>query len=463
LLARLDEDAQAATEGLDAIAVTLLTAPLLIVVYGVLLVRTSPALVAAALGAVVLHYGVTRGIRRPLRRSATAYFTAVADVATRLHDTLLCVRVVKSLGAEAAEMARIARLQALEVRAHLVRSAWKHAEEPARALVNHLGEIAVLLVAAWELMAGRLTAPAFVLFLWVGRAVTAQVGRLGAGWTRAQATLAAGSRIGTLLAERPMLADGDQPTEGFRDRIALRGVSFDYGGGQVLDRVDLEIRKGETVALVGPSGGGKSTLTDLLLRLRDPDEGVVTLDGCDVRRLRLADYRRLFGVVPQDALLFHASVWDNIVYGRVGLTEADVVRAARVSRAHEFICGLPAGYQTLIGDRGIRLSGGQRQRISIARAIVTRPPVLVLDEATSALDRESERLVHEAITRAIDDATAVVVAHRLATVRRADRVVVVERGRITAEGRHDALVATCPTYARLWRLEVAEAEAGGQA
>ncbi|RPH82160.1 MAG: ABC transporter ATP-binding protein [Candidatus Rokuibacteriota bacterium] len=463
LLARLDEDTQAATEGLDAIAVALLTAPLLIAVYGVLLVRTSPALVAATLAAAALHYSVTRGVRRPLRRSATAYFTAVADVGARLHDTLLCVRVVKSLSVEAAEVARMARLLTHEVRAHLVRSAWKHVEEPARGLVNHLGEIAVLLVAAWELMAGRLTAPAFVLFLWVGRAVTTQVGRLGAGWTRAQATLAAGARIGTLLAERAVLADGDEPVEGFRDRITLRGVSFDYGDGRVLDRVDLEIRRGETVALVGPSGGGKSTLTDLVLRLRDPQEGVVTLDGRDVRRLRLADYRRLFGVVPQDALLFHASVRDNIVYGRAGLTEADVVRAARASNAHEFICALPDRYETVIGDRGVRLSGGQRQRIAIARALVAGPPVLVLDEATSALDRESERLVQEAIERAIQSATAVVVAHRLATVRRADRVVVVEGGRITAEGRHDALVAASPTYAQLWRLEMAEAETGGRA
>jgi ABC-type multidrug transport system fused ATPase/permease subunit len=182
-----------------------------------------------------------------------------------------------------------------------------------------------------------------------------------------------------------------------------------------------------------------------------------------VRRLRLADYRRLFGVVPQDALLFHTSVRDNIVYGRAGLTEADVVRAARTSNAHEFICALPDGYETVIGDRGVRLSGGQRQRIAIARALVAGPPVLVLDEATSALDRESERLVQEAIERAIQSATAMVVAHRLATVRRADRVVVVEGGRITAEGRHDALVATSPTYAQLWRLEMAEAETGGRA
>jgi ABC-type multidrug transport system fused ATPase/permease subunit len=460
LLARLDEDAQAATEGLDVIAVTLLTAPLLVAIYGVLLVRTSPPLVAAALAGAAMHYLVTRGVQRPLRRSAGVYFTAVADVVARLHDTLVCVRVVKSFAAEATETARVARLLAREVRAHLVRSAWKHLEEPARVLVNHVGEIAVVLVAAWELMAGRLAVPTFVLFLWVGRAVTTQVGRLGAVWTRAQGTLAASARIAVLLAERPALDDGDEPVEGFHDRIVLQGVAFDYGDGPVLDGVHLQIRKGETVALVGSSGGGKSTLADLILRLHDPVAGTVTLDGRDVRRLRMADYRRLFGVVPQDTPLFHASVRDNIVYGRSGLTEADVVQAARLARAHDFITALPEGYDTLVGDRGTRLSGGQRQRIAIARAVLARPPILVLDEATSALDGESQRLVQEAIERVMRGTTALIIAHRLSTVCGADRVVVVEGGRIVGDGRHDTLLADCPDYARLCRLELISATDG---
>ena len=456
LLARLDEDTEAATEGLDTIVVTLLTAPLLIAVYGTLLVRTSPALVAVALAGAALHYAVTRGVHRRLEQAATAYFATVADVVARLHDTLVCVRVVQSLGTEAAETARMGRLLDREVGAHLARSAWKHLEEPARSLVNHAGEVAVLLVATWELMAGRLAVPTFVLFLWVGRAVSTQVGRLGTVWTRAQTTRAAGARLARLLAERGALPDGDQPVDGLVDRVALRSVSFDYGAGRVLDGVSLDLRKGEVVALVGPSGGGKSTLADLVLRLHDPAAGTVELDGRDVRRLRLADYRRLFGVVPQDALLFHASVRDNIVYGRAGLGEADVVRAARIANAHDFVTALPQGYDTVVGDRGLRLSGGERQRLAIARAVVTMPPILVLDEATSALDRESERLVQDAIARVLRGATALVIAHRLATVRRADRIVVVEDGRITAEGDHAALLAN-PTYARLWELELAGA------
>ena len=463
LLARLDEDTRGATEGLDAIAVTLLTAPLLIAVYGVLLMSTSPTLVAAGLAAAVLHGTVTRAVSRPLRRAATLYFAAVADTVARLHETLVCVRVVKSFGAEHAETGRVGGLLAREVRAHLVRSAWKHLEEPARALVNHLVEIAVLLLAAWELMAGRLAAPTFVLFLWVGRALTTQLGRLGAAWTRAHATLAAGARIATLLAERPALTDGDEAVDGFRDRIELRGVEFDYGVGRVLHGVDLEIRKGEMVALVGPSGAGKSTLADLVLRLHDPTAGTVTIDGRPVQSLRLGDYRRLFGVVPQETLLFHASVRDNIVYGRPGLTESDVRRAARIANADDFISGLPEGYDTIVGDRGVRLSGGQRQRIAIARAVVTAPPVLVLDEATSALDHESERLVQDAIERVINGTTSLVIAHRLSTVRRAHRIVVVAEGRIVGSGTHEELLAGCPVYARLCRLAFVEAEAIGLA
>jgi subfamily B ATP-binding cassette protein MsbA len=202
---------------------------------------------------------------------------------------------------------------------------------------------------------------------------------------------------------------------------------------------------------------GKSTVADLLLRFYDPVTGIITLDDRDVRTLRQADYRTLFGVVSQEALLFNTTIRNNIVYGRDGLGEAEVLRAARVANAHDFIAELPEGYATIVGDRGIRLSGGQRQRIAIARAVVGQPAILVLDEATSALDSESERVVWEAIDRAVKGRTALVIAHRLSTVLRADRIVVLGRGRVEAVGRHAELLERSETYRHLHRLQFGDA------
>jgi len=214
------------------------------------------------------------------------------------------------------------------------------------------------------------------------------------------------------------------------------------------------VRKGDFVALVGPSGAGKSTLADLVLRLYDPETGTILMDGVDVRTYHQREYRQLFGVVSQENLLFHDTVRNNIRFGRPSLTDADLERAARIANAHDFIMALPQGYDTLIGDRGTRLSGGERQRVAIARAVVHRPKILILDEATSALDSTSERLVQDAINRVVSEATAIVIAHRLSTVMHADRIVVLDRGRIEAIGSHSDLLDVSPTYRHFCSLQL---------
>ncbi len=459
LVSHLDEDTGAATYGLETIVTTVLTAPVLIAFYGWLLVRTSPKLVVAAAGAVLLQSGLTRAVRGPIRRLASDQFSALADLVARFQESILSIRVVKSFGAEAFELRRLGRAIQAVVRVNVKFGAYKHAEEPARSVVNYLAEATLLALAAYELLAGRLAAPTFFLFLYVGRAVMGQVGLLAGAYTSLQTTLAAASRIDDLLRLEPAVKDGPGTITEFRDRIVLRDVSFDYGGEPVLSGVRFEIKKGEVVALVGPSGAGKSTLADLVLRLYDPRQGSISIDGRDLRTLQQAAYRRLFGVVSQEALLFNATIRENIAYGRDGVSEADVLRAAQIANAHDFIMALPDGYDTVVGDRGIRLSGGQRQRVAIARAIVANPPILVLDEATSSLDSESERLVHRAIDRVIQGTTSLVIAHRLSTVMRADKIVVVNRGAVEAVGRHAEILATNETYARLYRLQFAEVEA----
>ncbi|HKZ08684.1 MAG TPA: ABC transporter ATP-binding protein [Methylomirabilota bacterium] len=463
LVSRLGTDTHAASQGLETIVGTALTAPVLIAFYGFLMVRTSPKMVVAALGAVALHWTVTRLIRGPIRRLATDQFSLLAKVSSHFHEAILSIRVVKSFGAEGFELSGLKQLLRKTLRVNLKFGIYKHAEEPARAVLNYVVEASILLVAIWELLAGRLAVPTFFLFLYVGRAVLVQVGLLGGAYTQLQGILAAGSRLADLFAVRPAVEDGSEPIAEFRDRLALRDVTFHYGAEPVLEGVNLEIRRGEVVALVGPSGSGKSTLADLILRLYDPVAGTVTIDGRDLRSLRQADYRRLFGVVSQEALLFNATIRDNIAYGREGITPADVERAARIANAHEFIGELPDGYDTVVGDRGIRLSGGQRQRVAIARAIVASPPLLVLDEATSALDSESERLVQEAIDRVIQGTTSIVIAHRLSTVLHADKIVVVGGGGVEAIGRHAELLGANETYTRLYRIQFTETEATSRA
>lgn len=462
LVSRLATDAPATTSGLETMVGTLLTTPVLIAVYGYLLVRTSPKLVVAAVGAVVLHYGVTRAIRGPIRRLATDQFSVFADLGTRFQEAIMSIRVVKSFGAETFELGRVGRALGEVIRVNLRFGIYKHGEEPIRTVISYVIETSMLALAAYELLAGRLAVPTFFLFLYVGRTVMVQVGLLGAAYTQMQTTLAASSGVAELLSTTPEVKDGPEIIDVFRDHIVVEDVSFDYGGERVLDHVSLEIRKGEVVALVGPSGAGKSTLADLILRLYDPVRGVITIDGRDLRDLRQEPYRRLFGVVSQEALLFNATIHENISYGRDGISEDGIVRAARIANAHDFIMEFTDGYETVVGDRGIRLSGGQRQRIAIARAIVGNPPILILDEATSSLDSESERLVQQAIERVIQGATSLVIAHRLSTVLHADKIVVLCRGGVEAVGRHSELLATNETYGRLYRLQFAETESVGR-
>jgi subfamily B ATP-binding cassette protein MsbA len=247
--------------------------------------------------------------------------------------------------------------------------------------------------------------------------------------------------------------------KGFREKIVLERVSFQYPEGQsdgppiVLHDIDLTINRGEVVALVGPSGAGKSTLVNLIPRFFDVTGGRILIDGCDVRQASLSSLRAQIGKVTQETILFNDTVRNNIAYGQPDVPLARVVDAAKAALAHDFIERMPDGYDTVIGEKGFRLSGGERQRLAIARAILKNAPVLILDEATSALDAESESLVQAALANLMQGRTVIVIAHRLSTVRRATRIVVLESGRITDSGSHEELLQTSATYQKLYRLQ----------
>jgi subfamily B ATP-binding cassette protein MsbA len=280
-----------------------------------------------------------------------------------------------------------------------------------------------------------------------------------------QPGLAAAERAFEILDAPPEIVEraDARPVQQFREALRFENVSFHYQAGEpVLQGVDLTISPGEIVALVGPSGAGKSTLADLVPRFQDPTGGRITLDGADLRELRLTELRDQLGIVTQETILFHDTVRANIAYGTENPLQAAVEAAARAAHAHEFIAAMPEGYDTVLGERGVRLSGGQRQRIAIARALFRNPPILILDEATSALDTESELLVQQAIEELVHDRTVLVIAHRLSTIRRADQIVVLEAGRVMECGSHDELLAIDGTYRRLYRLQFAADEEGAR-
>ena len=321
------------------------------------------------------------------------------------------------------------------------------------------GIVGVLWMGAADVMAGEMSAGEMAQFILYAVFTAGAVGALSEVWGELQRAAGATERLAELLAVRDPVADPARPlapAEPARGRVEFDHVTFAYASRpeiSALRDVSLAIEPGETLALVGPSGAGKTTILQLLLRFYDPLRGEVRLDGVPIDAMRLTDLRSRIALVPQDPVIFADTVRANILFGRPGADEIDVEMAARDAAAHDFITALPQGYDTHLGERGVLLSGGQKQRLAIARAILRDAPVLLLDEATSALDAESERAVQAAFERLSRGRTTIVIAHRLATVKRADRIAVMEGGRIVATGTHDQLVADGGLYARLARLQ----------
>jgi ATP-binding cassette subfamily B protein len=428
----------------------------------VMLVLTSPKL--AGLMAVVVPIVVLPMIAfgRRERRLSRAAQERVADLAASAEEAINGMRTVQAFTHEEAERARYGTESERSVQAALRRVANRTILILTVILLGFGAITFALWVGGQDVIAGRMSGgdlTAFVFYAVLLASAGATVSEL---WGEIQRAAAAADRLAEILAVQPAIAAPAAPVvlPAPRGAVAFRDVTFRYPSRPetpALDGFSLQVAPGETVALVGPSGAGKTTVLALLLRFYDPQRGVIELDGVDIAAASPEDVRARIGLVPQDPSIFSATVADNIRYGRPDATEAEVRAAAEAASAAGFIAALPEGYATHLGARGVTLSGGQRQRIAIARAILRDAPVLLLDEATSALDAESERAVQDALERLSRGRTTIVVAHRLATVRAADRIVVMDAGRIVATGTHEALLAQGGLYARLAALQFADA------
>jgi subfamily B ATP-binding cassette protein MsbA len=406
------------------------------------------------IAAPLLIYPIVR-FGKSMRKTSHRSQERMADLASLMAEGVRGHRVVKAFGMEGFELSRFREATRRHLRVNLRAQLLSNASGPVIESLATVGAAVLLIYAGKSIRAGHLSTAMLVQFLTTLLMLYDPIRKLNKVNLVLQEAMAAGQRASRLMEipndiqERPDARDVDTVREG----IAYERVSFSYEEKPVLKDVSLDIRAGEIVALVGPSGAGKSTFVNLLPRFFDPVSGRVAIDGVDIRDLKIEGLRSLIGIVTQDTLLFNDSIRNNIAYGRSDLELERVREAAAAAYADEFIMQLPNGYDTVIGESGLRLSGGQRQRLAIARALLKNAPILILDEATSHLDSESEALVQKALYNLIQGRTTLVIAHRLSTVTRADRIVVMEAGRIVEEGSHRELLALGGSYKRLFDLQ----------
>ncbi|MDP5217976.1 ABC transporter transmembrane domain-containing protein [Ruegeria sp. 2205SS24-7] len=399
---------------------------------------------------------------RRLRRISRENQDWIAASSGSAGEALSAVQTVQAYTGEAASRAQFAEMTETSYEVSRVRIRTRAILTVIVIFLVFSGVVGVLWMGANAVRVGTMTEGTLIQFVIYSVIMAGSVAALSEIWSELQRAAGATERLVELLHAKDTVLDPGAPVqlpEPVKGEIALDAVSFRYPSRPehlALDDLSLTVAPGETVALVGPSGAGKTTVIQMMQRFYDPDQGRVTLDGIDLHQLTRNDFRRHIALVPQDPVIFATSVRDNIRFGRPSASDGEVEQAARAAAAHDFIAALPDGYDSYVGERGVMLSGGQKQRIAIARAILRDAPVLLLDEATSALDAESERAVQQAVDVLCAGRTTVIVAHRLATVKKADRIVVLENGQIVAQGKHDELVAQGGLYARLARLQFTE-------
>lgn len=457
LMAVLNDDINQLERFLDVGATEILHLLTTILVLGAFFFAAAPSVAWwAFLPMPLIVWGSLRFQARMAPRYA-AVREQVALLNTQLANTLGGIATVKSFTAEGREAQRLGQLSRGYVRRNADAIRISSAFVPLIRMAIVVGFMATLVVGGQLALAGELGVGIYSTLVFMTQRLLWPLTRLGQTLDLYQRAMASTRRVFALLDQVPGLRDGEQPLPMVAGEVRFDGVQFAYASGsQVLRGIDLHVPAGHTLAIVGATGAGKSSIVKLLLRFYDPSAGRITLDGGDLRSFTQRDLRRAIGLVSQDVYLFHGSVRDNLAFGRPEADEAALWRALDMAEARSFVEALPQGLDTLVGERGQKLSGGQRQRLALARAILKDPPVLVLDEATSAVDNETEAAILRSLETLSRGRTTLVIAHRLSTVRHADEIVVLEQGAVIERGRHEALLAADGVYASLWRVQTGE-------
>ena len=459
IIARMSGDVNEVETSITASIEMLIKDPILIVLYFGFLVFLSPEMMLVMLTFVPAFVWVMGVIGKQLKRQSLEAQTLWSDTMAQVEETLGGLRVIKAFNAEKKMSDRfegVTDRMRRKINRVNTRQASAH---PVSEFLGTVMIMAVLAFGGYLIIRGKglfggsfMDASQFIFFMIILYSVIEPIKELSRATYGIPKGLASMERINRILeAENPIQEAPDAAgIQEFKDRISFEGVQFSYESGrEVLKGVDLEIPRGKMVAIVGESGAGKSTLVDLIPRFYDATGGRITIDGKDIKSLKVKDLRGLMGNVNQDPILFNDTIFNNIAFGVENATEEEVVAAAKIANAHDFIMEKPEGYQTNIGDRGTKLSGGQRQRLSIARAILKNPPILILDEATASLDTESERIVQDALDHLMNTRTTIAIAHRLSTVKNADEIIVLHEGKVVERGRHEELIALDGYYKKL--------------
>ena len=458
IIARMSGDVQEVENSITGSLDMIIKNPILIIFYLGTLIAISWKLTVFVLVFAPLMIWLMGVIGRNLKKKSTEAQALWSDTMSQVEETLGGLRVIKAFLAEKVMSMRFGKVTDAMRRKNARVATRQALAHPVSEFLGTL-MICIVLCVGGALIVGDnsfIDAPTFIYFMTILYSIIQPIKDLSKAAYNIPKGLASMERIDRILDARNTVKDseGARNIGSLEESIRFEGVGFSYDGSrQILSDINLEIPKGKTIAIVGASGGGKSTLVDLIPRFYDVNEGRITLDGTDIREFRLDSLRALMGNVNQEPILFNDTIFNNIAFGVEGATEEQVVEAAKIANAHEFIMEKEDGYQTNVGVRGCKLSGGQRQRISIARAILKNPPILILDEATAALDTESERAVQEALERLMNNRTTIAIAHRLSTIKDADEIIVIDDGRIVERGKHDELIALNGYYRKLHDMQ----------
>jgi len=457
LISRFTNDVGEVENAVLASLKFVLKEPIVLIIYFSLLFFISAKLMFFTIIVLSLTGGLLAKIIRSLKKRAIQSQESLGRIVNILDETFGGMRIVNAFNARGFILKKIDAETTYHRKVNLSIARKNEASSPVSESIGVVIVAGILYFGGSLVLSedASLTAGEFIAFLGLFSQVIQPVKNFSHGITSVQKGTASAQRIFDIIDLEPIVKNKPNPIilEEFKSNIEFKNVSFAYDRELVLKNVNLTVEKGKTIALIGPSGGGKSTLADLVPRFYDPSEGEVLIDGVSLRDYELESLRKQVGVVTQESILFNDTIFNNICFGSENVKEEDVIEAAKVAHAHEFIVQMENGYQTTIGERGSKLSGGQRQRLSIARAVLKNPPILILDEATSALDSESERLVQDALYALMQHRTSIIIAHRLSTIQHADEIVVIQQGKIIERGQHDNLIEGNGLYKKLIEIQ----------